>query len=113
MSSASQHTQGTFGEIKGEMVGYILDWIINRFLCISKATIPNIKSFICPSIKSDHSLIEINFTINGEWTQGRGFYKFNTGLLKNKAYVDMMNKEIFELENEANAMAHKAIFRLL
>ena len=46
-------------------------WVHSRldmFLVSQEQRFQNIKSFMRPSIKSDHSLIEINFAINGEWT---------------------------------------------
>ena len=80
------------------------------FLVSQELQFQKIKALIHPSIKSDHSLIEINFVVNKDWIRGKGFYKFNTSLLKDKFYVDMINKKITELENENKSTPNKALF---
>ena len=45
-----------------------------------------------PSYRSDHSIIEINLS---EFKHGKGYWKFNS-LLKNKNYLDLINKIIEE-----------------
>jgi len=37
---------------------------------------------INPSVKSDHSIISINFNIKQDNDRGKGFWKFNSSLLK-------------------------------
>ena len=86
-------------------------WVHSRldmFLVSQDLQFQKIKALIYPSIKSDHSLIEINFDISKDWVRGKGFYKFNTSLLKDKFYVDMI--EITELENENKSTQNKALF---
>ena len=50
------------------------------------------KTDIKPSIKSDHSLINITFNISGTQKRGRGFWKFNTSLLKDSDYISRINE---------------------
>jgi exonuclease III len=45
--------------------------------------------------RSDHSIIELNLTLSN-FHQGKGLWKFNCSLLKNKEYVDLVNKVIDE-----------------
>ena len=42
---------------------------------------------INPGIKSDHSIIKLTFEIPESRTRGRGFWKFNSTLLKDTEYV--------------------------
>ena len=88
-------------------------WVHSRldmFLVSQDLQFQKIKALIHPGIKSDHSLIEISFVTSKDWVRGKGFYKFNTTLLKDKFYVDMINKEITELENENKSSQNKALF---
>ena len=43
-----------------------------------------IETNIKPSIRTDHSLITLSFNLTGTQKRGRGFWKFNTGLLNDK-----------------------------
>ena len=83
---------------------------LDMFLVSQDLQFQKIKALIHPSIKSDHSLIEISFVTSKDWVRGKGFYKFNTSLLKDKFYVDMINKEITELENENKSSQNKVLF---
>ena len=51
----------------------------------------NIKS----SYHSDHSIIEMCIKVN-PFTKGKGLWKFNTSLLKNKDYLDLVKDIIVE-----------------
>ena len=42
---------------------------------------------ISPGVRSDHSLVKIVFKINTGQTRGRGFWKFNSSLLKEGEYI--------------------------
>ena len=45
---------------------------------------------IHPSIKTDHSLISLKYEIKNSVQKGRGFWKFNSELLKDKDYVGIV-----------------------
>ena len=48
-----------------------------------------------PSYRSDHSIIEMNINLS-EFKHGKGYWKFNNSLLKNKNYLQLINKIIEE-----------------
>ena len=50
---------------------------------------------IIPGYRSDHSILEMQLNIDN-FTRGCGIWKFNNSLLKNKDYLDMVNKVILE-----------------
>ena len=55
----------------------------------------NIKDIkIKPSIKTDHSLLEIKLTFGNEQKRGPGFWKFNSALLRDEVYIDMIREWI-------------------
>ena len=64
---------------------------------------------ILPSIGTDHSII-ISLTLNISQTQpmGKGTWKFNNSLLKDKNYVSMVKKIIQEIQAE-NTFANKSL----
>ena len=45
---------------------------------------------IKPSIKSDHSIISLSFELHNSIQKGRGFWKFNSNLLKDPEYIRMI-----------------------
>ena len=47
------------------------------------------------SYRSDHSIIEIHIVIS-KFKIGKGIWKFNNSLLKNKDYLELVNKIIQE-----------------
>ena len=53
------------------------------------------KSTIRSSYRSDHSILELDISIH-KFKAGRGIWKFNNSLLKNKDYLDTVNKCIEE-----------------
>ena len=46
---------------------------------------------IKPGLRSDHSVVTLKFEIKNTNKNGRGFFKFNCNLLKDKDYVDGIN----------------------
>ncbi len=52
-----------------------------------------IKTDIIPSFKSDHSIISMNLDFTSQ-SRGRGFWKLNASLFKDKEYVEIINKTI-------------------
>ena len=59
----------------------------------------NLNAKILPSIKSDHSLIEITFTLNGP-PRGPGIWKLNTSLLQDDEYKSEVKHLIERSWNE-------------
>ena len=47
-----------------------------------------------PSVKSDHSIISVEFSVDNKSTRGRGFWKFNSSLLMDKDYVALVKDVI-------------------
>ncbi|CAG2186484.1 unnamed protein product [Mytilus edulis] len=60
-------------------------WLKSNFLSSSVT-----KTSIVPSIKSDHSLIKLTLSGENFSERGPGFWKFNSGLLTDKDYVDIV-----------------------
>lgn len=54
---------------------------------------------ILPGYRTDHSIIELDITIN-DFKKGKGFWRFNNSLLKNKDFVTNVKKIIKETDNE-------------
>lgn len=61
------------------------------------------KCEISPGFKSDHSLIKINIVPTNE-ARGRGFWKFNTSLLHDPDYVDLINNCIHDTKQNETQM---------
>ena len=55
---------------------------------------------IDPSVKSDHSIITVNFNIHQEHTRGKGFWKFNSSLLKSKEYIEIVKNVLDNCKNK-------------
>ena len=53
------------------------------------------KFSINPGYQSDHSILEIQISIN-TFKQGKGLWKFNNSLLKNENYLKLVNNLIQE-----------------
>ena len=51
---------------------------------------------IKPGLRSDHSLVTLSFKIKNTQQKGRGFFKFNSSLLRDKIYVEKVNELIQE-----------------
>jgi exonuclease III len=58
------------------------------------------KCDIKPSIKTDHSLLQISINLIEEERRGPGFWKFNCSLLKDENYINMVRKLIENLKQE-------------
>ena len=67
------------------------------------------KAAIVPSIKSDHSLINITFTLKHSTARGRGFWKFNSDLLNDTNYTELVYKIIDESRNKYNILDDKSL----
>lgn len=62
-----------------------------------------------PSIKSDHSLISIDFKGYQEWQRGRGFWKFNNQLLHDSTYINKIETLISKTVTENKNMENKGL----
>ena len=60
-------------------------------------------------ILSDHNLIQIEFDKDKIWLRGHRFWKFNVELLKDLDYVNLINSEISNIENEDSNIQAKSL----
>ena len=61
---------------------------------------PSVKDIkIIPSYRSDHSSVVLSLEIN-EFKNGKGLWKFNTSLLKDKTYVEEVKKCINKVKEQ-------------
>ena len=76
-------------------------WLISSHLC-------NIvtEAHVHPGVKSDHSIIMLSFT-KREIKRGSGFWKFNCKLLRDKTFVELINKELSELKADTKQFKDK------
>lgn len=65
---------------------------------------------IKPSIFSDHSLIQISIITSVASRHGKGFFKFNTSLLKDDQYVSKVKECIGEFVKENDTVQDKCLF---
>ena len=68
-----------------------LDYFLASYTFMDLPVIHNCK--ILPGYRSDHSLLVLDMLINN-FEQGKGIWKFNTSLLKEQAYITMINNTI-------------------
>jgi exonuclease III len=67
-------------------------WIISTHMIYDLTKVE-----IEPGFRSDHSLIEINFTSKNKPERGPSYWRFNSSLLKNQKYTSYMNNRIDEM----------------
>lgn len=79
-------------------------WLISNHISANVTTCS-----IKPSIKSDHSLIKLKIELWKEEKRGRGFWKFNSSLLKDLEYVGKINDLIAELKTKYENLKDKAL----
>ncbi|CAG2246305.1 unnamed protein product [Mytilus edulis] len=77
-------------------------WLISNFLSSSVT-----KTSIVPSIKTDHSLIKLTLSGENFSKRGPGFWKFNSGLLTDKNYVDIVKNTLSECNNKYHNLENK------
>ena len=64
------------------------------YFLISASLLPFVQSAnISPSFCSDHSSIELEIDFS-KFVRGKGFWKFNTSLLRDPLYLDLVQKTI-------------------
>ena len=70
------------------------------FFLLSEAIMPSVKDIkIIPSYRSDHSSVVLSLEIN-EFKNGKGLWKFNNSLLKDKTYVDEVKQCINKVKEQ-------------
>ena len=80
------------------------------YFLISKHMIYDIhKCKIQPSLKSDHSILTVTFKFNYTVPRGRGFWKFNSSLLKDSKYVDLVNQQIEKSKIQYQNLENKSL----
>ena len=62
-------------------------------------------SNILPGYRSDHSFIELKLVLN-KFQRGKGVWKFNCSLLKNKEYLKIVNELIGRTRTEYAAKVY-------
>ncbi|CAG2237600.1 unnamed protein product [Mytilus edulis] len=65
------------------------------------------KTSIVPSIKSDHSLIKLTLSGENFSERGPGFWKFNSGLLTDKDYVDIVKNTLSDCDKKYHNLENK------
>ena len=64
---------------------------------------------IKPGIKSDHSIIKLEFLIREAQVRGRGFWKFNCSLLKDHTYIEKIKNKLTECSTKYHNMEDKSL----
>ena len=64
---------------------------------------------IAPAIKSDHSILSLDINMENNTVRGRGFWKFNSKLLHNIEYAQLVKRTITECNNTFGDMENKAL----
>ena len=68
-----------------------------------------VETSIDPSIKTDHSIISVTFELNNTDKKGRGFWKFNSMLLRDQEYITTI-KQLIQNSKINNAhLTNKAL----
>ena len=70
------------------------------FFIISQTLLPFIsKTGIEAGTQSDHSITSISIDF-AKFTKGRGFWKFNNSLLKDKNHIEIVNQTIIDVTKQ-------------
>lgn len=70
------------------------------FFLVSEAIMPSVNDVkIISSYRSDHSTVALSLEIN-EFKNGKGLWKFNTSLLKDKIYIEEVKKCINKVKEQ-------------
>ena len=67
------------------------------------------KTSISPSIKSDHSIVNLSFRLKNSIDKGRGFWKFNAALLKENEYIETIQTVIEECKTKYSDLTDKSL----
>ena len=92
------------GQTRNGIVSTRLDyWLISVHMIYDL-----VETDIHPSIKTDHSMISLSFEIKNSLKKGRGFWKFNSDLLKETEYVHTIKALIADLKTKHADVTNKA-----
>ena len=70
------------------------------FFLLSEILMHNVIDLeILPSYRSDHSTVVLSLRIN-DFVKGKGLWKFNVSLLKDKAYINTVKKYIYDTKEQ-------------
>ena len=70
------------------------------FFLISETLMQSVNDLeILPSYRSDHSTVVLSIEIN-DFVKGKGLWKFNVSLLKDKAYINIVKKCIIDTKEQ-------------
>jgi hypothetical protein len=89
---------------KGRVASRLDFWLISSHLMFNVAD-----TQIEPSIKTDHSLITLSIFLQKTPTRGKGFWKFNTSLLLDKDYINILERFFDSYDDTYNAITNKAL----
>jgi exonuclease III len=67
------------------------------------------KCDIKPSIKTDHSLLQVSFKLTDEERRGPGFWKFNNALLKDENYINCTREFIEKMKLQNVEITNKGL----
>jgi len=79
-------------------------WLISTHMIYDLKTVD-----IKPGIKSDHSIIKMQFYIRETQQRGRGFWKFNCSLLKDNKYVEKIKQTLASCAIKYNNFMNKSL----
>ena len=82
---------------------------LDYFLISSHMLYDMSSASIEPSVKSDHSMISVEFNVYSKSARGRGFWKFNCSLLMDKDYVVLVKDVIKESVNRYSYLDDKGL----
>lgn len=89
---------------RGRVASRLDFWLISSHLLF------NVESTdIEPSIKTDHSLIKLTLFIPDAPIRGKGFWKFNSTLLTDKQYVNIIEEFCDSYEDTYNTIENKSL----
>ena len=65
---------------------------------------------ILPGIHSDHSLLKMSLTVGNNANKGRGFWKFNSSLLHDAAYITKVKEKITNVSETYSTINDKVCY---
>ena len=82
---------------------------LDMFICSRHLLYMTESAEIKPGIKSDHSIINIKLSVQDLVKKGPGFWKFNSSLLIDEAYIAKINEVIHNCETKYEGIENKAL----
>ena len=82
------------GNTRNGLVQSRLDyWLVSVHMLYELNTVS-----ISPGMRSDHSIIKISFKLKDTGSRGKGFWKFNSSLLRDEEYIERVKQIINECQ---------------